>query len=259
VLPTGNWSALQNNAKKVSSLPEKPPRAGAVTTTASADEVRAAREAASGLRMFFSIAYPAPGDGSWRPVRSLYGSVSGPLDDLIDTVVSRLGRVAVSLFFQGYAARLLSPQLGCLAVGGCVPAVPTGSLSFRRPGDELIELGLAGGPGWRGSAGALIDVIVTQSFAEHLRPLTQALLARTRLSSSLLRDNVASALVSALQLTDGKLGTDWRTMATRALDHPLLRDSGILDVGDPAFVRRSCCLYYRVENGSTCADCPLAR
>ncbi|MGI5249917.1 (2Fe-2S)-binding protein [Actinacidiphila glaucinigra] len=41
---------------------------------------------------------------------------------------------------------------------------------------------------------------------------------------------------------------------------PLLRDAGGLRLtgpGAPAYVRRSCCLYYRVPGGGLCGDCAL--
>ena len=225
-------------------------------------QVRTARNAAADLGMFFAIADPADDQLGWRPARLLYDARSAALEEVVDSAVARLGRcerrVAVSMFFQGYAARLLSPQLGCVAGGGCVPAIPAGQLSWRRPGGELIELGLTPGPGWRGPADALLRLVVTQSFTAHLRPLAAALLAHSRLAPGVLRDNVASALVSALRLTDGRLGADWRTLARIALIHPQLSGSGHIAAGEPAFVRRSCCLYYRAENGAKCADCPLA-
>lgn len=224
-------------------------------------QVRAARNVAAELGMFFAVPDPAADRHGWRPARLLYDASPGPLDEVVDYAAARLGRcerrVAVSLFFQGYAARLLSPQVGCVVGGGCIPAIPAGRLSWRRPGGELIELGLIQGPGWRGPVGALLHLVVTQSFTEHLHPLAAALLARTRLSPSVLRDNVASALVSALRLTDGRLGADWRRLASAALAHPLLIGSGHIGAGEPGFVRRSCCLYYRTKNGAKCSDCPL--
>jgi iron complex transport system ATP-binding protein len=212
--------------------------------------------------MYFVIADPADDQRSWLPARLLYDPLSSPLDEIVDSAAARLGRcerrVAVSLFFQGYAARLISPQLGCLVRGGCVPAVPARRLCWRRPDGELIELGLIQGQGWRGPVDALLRLVVTQSFAEHLDPLAATLLAHTRLSPAVLVDNVASALISAHCLTDDSLGADWRSLASTALTHPLLSGSGHIGAGEPAFVRRSCCLYYRVTNGGKCGDCPLA-
>ena len=92
-----------------------------------------------------------------------------------------------------------------------------------------------------------------------------------RISTGLLTGNAASALVSGLALLAGKLRPDWRSLAAHALAQPALRGGGSWGGspehgggpghgGDGAavFVRRSCCLYYRVAGGGLCADCPLA-
>ena len=213
--------------------------------------------------MFFRLADPRIGQAGWRPATLLYAEGKGPLDAMLDDAVWRLGgcerRVAASLLFQGYAARLLSPQVGCLVTKGCVPAVPTAALRWRRPDAEIVELGLAAGGGWLGPADALAAQALTQSFDGHLRPLAAAIRARVRIPASLLRDNAASALVGALRLADHAITSGWRFLAERALAHPQLRGSGRISVDEPAFVRRSCCLYYRVDNGGMCGDCPLTR
>ncbi len=226
--------------------------------------------------MFFGFADPADTDAGtgtgtgtgWQRAELLYGLRDGPLDDLVELVRVRLGgcerRVAASLFYQGYAARLLSPQVGCLAMSGCVPEVSSGLLLWRQPDTELIELALRSGAGWQGSPGSLIELIISQSFGEHLRPLAAALRARVRISAGLLRDNAASALVSALRLAenraaDGDLAeVGWRPLADHCLAQPELRGSGVLRSAEPAFVRRSCCLFYRTANGGKCGDCPIS-
>lgn len=229
---------------------------------ATPSEVKTALAAATGLGMFFRLADPRPGEADWHPVGSLYASEAGPLDAMIDDTVARLSgcerRVAASLLFQGYAARLLSPQVGCLVTSGCVPAVPTAGLRWRRADAEVVELGLVARAGWCGPADALTGLALTQSFDGHLRPLATALRARVRIPGSVLRDNAASALVGALRLVDDKINNGWRYLAERALAHPRLCGSGTIGTDEPAFVRRSCCLYYRVANGGLCGDCPLA-
>lgn len=227
-----------------------------MTWSASPGEVKAALAAAARLGMFFRMA--SPDEPGWEPAERLYASGAGPLDAMLDDAVARLGgcerRVAASLLFQGYAARLLSPQVGCMVTKGCVPAVPAAGLRWRRPESEVVELGLEAGAGWHGPADVLTKLMLTQSFDGHLRPLAAALRARAGIPASVLRDNAASALVGALRLADKKF---WRFLAERALTNPLLRGSGSIHADEPAFVRRSCCLYYRVDNGGMCGDCPL--
>jgi iron complex transport system ATP-binding protein len=263
--------------------------------------------------MFFRLADPAADPVGWQPVRLLYGSQLGGgqpgggqlgggqlgggqdhLDVLLGSVRAALGgcepRVAASLFFQGYASRLLSPPLACLAANGCIPGMPGERLRWRHPEDQMIELGLTADEGWAGSDRRLIEQLVAASFEEHLQPLADALRRRVRIAAGLLTGNAASALVSGLALLAGRLGPDWRSLAAHALAQPPLRGSGSWGGspgrdspprdspgrdspgrdspgrggggrgggGEPVFVRRSCCLYYRVVGGALCADCPLA-
>ncbi len=225
--------------------------------------------------MFFRLADPAGDLAGWRAVGLLYDPGHDYLDVLLGSVQAALGecepRVAGSLFYQGYASRLLSPPLACLATSGCIPEMPAGQLRWRRPDDQMIELGLTAGGGWAGSWPALIEHLVETWFEEHLQPLADALRLRVRISADLLTDNAASALVSGLRLLAGRLGPDGRSpagdalaahdlaahdLAAHALAQPRLRDSGRWR--GEVFVRRSCCLYYRVEGGGMCGDCPLA-
>ena len=248
--------------------------------------------------MFFRLADPAADPAGWQPVRLLYGSqlsggqlspgqlsggqlspgqLSGGedhLDALLASVRAALGgcepRVAASLFFQGYASRLLSPPLACLAANGCIPFVRADRLCWRHPADQMIELGLTADGGWAGSGRRLIEQLVADAFEEHLAPLADALRRQVRISAGLLTGNAASALVSGLALLAGRLGSDWRSLAAHALAQPALSGGGSWGAspghgsgpghgggGEAVFVRRSCCLYYRVEGGGLCADCPL--
>ena len=252
-------------------------------TPATASQIAAARAAANALGLYFGLPDPTdpdptgpdptgPGPANdrdgWRPAALLYepgarqGGAGGPLDELLDAVQARLGgcerRVAASLFYQGYAARLLSPQLGCLATSGCVPAVPTGELNWREPAAEMIQLGLPPGPGWQGPAGPLLAQLLVQSFTAHLHPLATAIRARVHLSADLLTGNASSALISGLRLLDRRLAGGWRPFAVRALAEPQLNGSGTLTAAEPGFTRRSCCLYYRTHSGGLCGDCPLS-
>jgi iron complex transport system ATP-binding protein len=255
--------------------------------TASPARVRAALAVSGRLGMFFRLPDPDDDPVGWLPVQLLYSARTGQLDEVL--AAARRGlrdcepRVAASLFFQGYAARLLSPQLGCLVTSGCVPSMPPGQLRWRRPHGTVIELGMTAGPGFTAPADALVEHTVRTAFDHHLQPLADALRARVRIASSVLRDNAASALIGGIRLlgehrggfratggsgvSPGKQsvppgqhrGRDWRALAATALAQPMLRGSGILLAGDPFFVRRSCCLYYRAPGGGTCADCPLDR
>ena len=235
---------------------------------AAPQEILTALGAAAELGMFFRLADPAREAAGWQPVGLLYAAGQDHLDGLLASVRATLGdcepRVAASLFFQGYASRLLSPQLACLAANGCVPGMSAARLAWRQPDDQVIELGLSPGAGWAADRRKLMEQLVATSFGEHLAPLADALRLRVRISPALLRGNAASALVSGLRMLSGPLGPRWRSLAAHALAQPDLRGGGTIRAGasragEPAFVRRSCCLYYRVPGSGLCADCPLPR
>ena len=212
--------------------------------------------------MFFRLADPASEPIGWQQASSLYAlQRGGPLDVILETVRTKLGgcepKIAASLFFQGYASRLLSPQLGCIAMAGCVPEMHPELLFWRRPVEETIVLAMTPGQGWAAPDGILIEQVVRTSFEEHLRPLTAALQARVQIAEGLLRGNAASALIGGLRLLSEYLEPSWIHLAARALAQPCLRGCGSLQEQEPVFVRSSCCLYYRVSSGGKCGDCPL--
>src|ERR1035441_1057681 len=133
-------------------LPMPAPLAPPGLRPAAPPEILTALGAAAELGMFFRLPDPAREAAAWQPAGLLYADGQDHLDGLLASVRAALGgcepRVAASLFFQGYAARLLSPQLACLAVDGCVPDMPAARLAWRHPDDQMIELGLSPGAGW---------------------------------------------------------------------------------------------------------------
>lgn len=199
----------------------------------------------------------APG---WRPVSDLYADAGGALDSLVTAYADRLGtgerRVAASILFQGYAARLWSPVLGCVALGMPPPDLAARRLRWRyRPGEPLGLNLVAPEP----AAEPVPPVIIR----EHLTPMVAALRRLTGVARNLLWGNASSALtgtLTALRLAGVGIGAA-TTVVCELLESAPLRGAGMLTVTDgrPNFRRRSCCLYYRVPGGGLCGDCCLAR
>src|SRR5262249_39120660 len=113
--------------------------------------VRQALAAAAELERYFRLTDPAGETAEWQPVSTLYTTASyttssSPLDEILEGVRRAKGdcepRVAASIFFLGYAARLLSPPLACIATTNCLPHMPAGGLLWRRPDDGMIEFGM---------------------------------------------------------------------------------------------------------------------
>jgi iron complex transport system ATP-binding protein len=209
------------------------------------DAVRALRAAAT-VGPYFAVAVGPDGTPGWRPAGDLYWDPA-VLAGLVGRVRERLGtpedRVAASIFFQGWAARLWSVGLAVLVHTGRLPVLDT--LRWRDVGGT-IHLGVDCPQLGPGSAERLGDLVVGQ----HLEPLAAAVRGAAPLSGQVLWGNAASALRGAARVLDSG-------PATALADEVLARDRlrGTLDA---AGRRRSCCLYYRVPGGGLCGDCVLA-
>ncbi|MEU4745494.1 ferric iron reductase, partial [Actinosynnema sp. NPDC023658] len=85
-----------------------------------------------GLSPFFALDLGRP-DGTWHDGEEL---LDGPaLPDALDLIAARYRtgerRVAASLFFLGYTARLLSPVVAARAVGGAAPDIRPANVWWR--------------------------------------------------------------------------------------------------------------------------------
>nr|WP_090279726.1 (2Fe-2S)-binding protein [Mycolicibacterium komanii] len=202
---------------------------------------------------FFAISHGSAGAG-WRPVQSCYAD---GYEDLIEKTAVRYRtadrRVAASLVQMSHASRLWSPVLACAVTHRVLP-----DLTGLRRAEDGAELRLPvpeGNPLPANPAGSLYRIVVQ----DHLEPLAAGL--RVKVAPGLLYGNIASALVAATRaLYSGR--PELRDEATR-LARELLQTGKLAETGtikhNLAFRRSSCCLYYRVADGSKCADCALLR
>jgi ferric iron reductase protein FhuF len=184
---------------------------------------------------------------------------------LIDAVGARLGRperrVAASLVVLGYAARLVGPTLAVLLRDGLLLDARPDRVRYDYT-DLGFRLALPDPRGWRGEPDALRAAWCATVLDGHLALLVDAVRTEVPVAAGLLWGNVASGLTGALRALAGSVAVPLDTcLATglALLDHGPLRGSGSLAVhsGRLAFRRRSCCLYYRLPGGGTCADCCL--
>lgn len=237
--------------------------AGVSVRPVSEPVLRAALAEIAEFGTYFELGDAAAEPGPWQGVDTLYDVRSGLLDAVVEATRQRLAhherRVAASIFQQGFAARLLSPQLGAIGLYGCRPDLTPRHTVWRLRDRHSVALAVSRTRGWQGPAESLVTHALDASVRDHLLPLERALQSITKLPSDLLRGNVASVVVSGFRLLAPRLGEEWRRPARIALDHPYLRGQGTLGDGRAEFVRRSCCLYYRVPGGGLCGDCPLDR
>lgn len=182
-------------------------------------------------------------------------------------------RVAASTVFLGLASQLVSPLLGATVLGGVVPQLGLGDLWWRPASSGLRPL--AARPA-AGSAVGRLDTDGQLTAAAGLLagrvhgltgPLAAAFGTRFRLSQQVLRGNAASALAGAagvLAAQQPKQAAAAYRLAELTLWAGPLHDAGRFAQPDPAqparvFVRRSCCLFYRVPGAGLCGDCVLSR
>ncbi|GLZ05305.1 hypothetical protein Acsp03_27710 [Actinomadura sp. NBRC 104412] len=198
-------------------------------------------------------------DPTWR---ALPERDTARLLGLTDLYAERLGtaerRVAASILFQGLASRLWSPTVTAAALG-IVPDLSR--LHWRWAPGAPIALWLAeptGRPVHDPVEAA--ELIHHEVVERHLRPLRDAMRAFARLADGLFWGNAASALAGTLRagsLRPG-LAAPVRALVDELLTREPLAGTGTFNQG--GFVRRSCCLYYRVPpGGEMCGDCALLR
>ncbi|RCV48422.1 hypothetical protein DEF23_17095 [Marinitenerispora sediminis] len=231
----------------------------------------------AGVSAFFAVDLGvAPREAGWRALAELW-TVPDALERRLGTTRRALARqaglaaaaveprVAASLLYQGLAARLLSPALGCALWHGRVPdpaalrwrLVDAGPLPLRLAEDRMLPAAAADPPE------RLSGLLHRHVLDGVLAPLAESLRELVRIERRLLRGNAASALVGAAGLLARARPRHAAAAAavTRALLAGPLAGTGELrapgSAGLDRFVRRSCCLYYRLPGGATCGDCAL--
>ncbi|GLW62524.1 hypothetical protein Arub01_07680 [Actinomadura rubrobrunea] len=229
---------------------------------AGADAVRRALDEAARLGPYFEIVTdPAEeADPAWRPLPE---PDPARIEELIDAYARRLGtrerRVAASILFQGLASRLWSPVVAATA-HGVVPDLS--GLHWRWAPGAPIALWLADPDGWpvHGDPAAAAEPVHRTVVEEQLRPLRAGLLRIVRLADGLLWGNAAAALAGTLRAGSlrPELAAPVGTLVRRLFEREPLAGTGAFT--PDGFVRRSCCLYYRVPpGGEMCGDCALLR
>ena len=207
------------------------------------------------LGPFFAIAHVEP-EARWRPVRSLLQA--DILGERIDFVGGRIGsiagvtverRVAASTMSLGLFARLVAPVLGAQTLGIDIPR-PTLDTAWWQPTE--------GGPWPFGLTGEAEAADISALLADPVTRLVDGVADVGALSRRILWGNVASAVFGAARM----IGQARPDLAQTALDTAGgLLDGPLKGTGElrDAFVRSTCCLYYRVPGGGYCGDCVLEK
>ncbi|MFC6878812.1 MULTISPECIES: (2Fe-2S)-binding protein [Actinomadura] len=234
----------------------------AAARRAGAAEVREALAAVADLGPYYEIGTdPAEeADPTWRPMPE---RDADRLLGLTEEYARRLGtgerRVAASILFQGLASRLFCPVVAAAASSGVVPDLS--GLHWRWAPGAPIALWLKDPSGRHaGDAAAAAGQVRAAVVEGQLRPLRETMLTFVGLADGLLWGNAAASLAGSLRAGTMRpalapaLGALVDELFTRA---PL---AGTGAFNGSGFVRRSCCLYYRVPpGGEMCGDCALRR
>ena len=225
--------------------------------------------AAGSLGPFFAVEREArPGWTSWRELVETPGPLERRVAEVRRVLATGPGapdvepRVAASIAHLGLVARLVSPVFGAALATGLLPVAGASEVLIGLTGANPLPLTL-GRPGAvrvapRSDLAGLFDRCWLRPV---LAPLATTVGRRYSLSPRVTQGNVASAVAAALRAAS-VARPDLRPQAEAWLTS-LLADEPLGRAGrrrpDGTFVRRSCCLFYRVPGAGTCADCVLDR
>lgn len=167
--------------------------------------------------------------------------------------------VAASLTHLGLVARLVAPLLGAALLGGVLPVTPAHRVHLRPNGANPLPLAVVGSTDVPVRTAAELAAAMTHAWLRPvIDPLTAAVRASFALSAHVLDGNVASAVAGALRMA-AAASPETGPRTAEALDAML--EGPLAGTGrrkpDGSFVRRSCCLFYRLPGAGTCLDCIL--
>jgi ferric iron reductase protein FhuF len=191
---------------------------------------------------------------------------TGPAAALVDAVGAWLGsgerRVAASMVLLGYAARLVGPAVAVLLRDGILLDLRTERVRYSFAPDRGFRLTITEPAGFTGDPDALLRRWCADLIDEHLATVIGAVRRVVPVAAGLMWGNVASGLAGALRALarEGSVPpAQCHAAGLVLLACGPLAGSGqwtMTDTG-PHFIRRSCCLFYRLDGGGMCGDCPL--
>jgi hypothetical protein len=168
-------------------------------------------------------------------------------------------RVAASLLHLGLVARLLAPMLGAALVAGVLPVATGRQVHLRLAGSNPMPLAVTGATTVPAVGAAAGEALARYWLDPVIERLSASVCGRYSLSRRIAQGNVASAAAGALRgavTARRDLAPQAEAVLTALFARGPLAGAGG-QRADGTFVRRSCCLFYRVPGAGTCADCVL--
>ena len=209
---------------------------------------------------------PGPGWVSWAELVDRPEPFARRVDDARELLAAGPGapdvpvRAVASVVHLGLVARLVSPPLGAALVSAVLPVLPARSVHLHPVGSNPVPLAFDRPAGVPVACVAEIAASLDRHWLVPLAaPLTAAVGRWYGLSSHVLVGNTASAVAGALAtIAAARPQLD---PAAAVVLNALLAGGTLAGRGgrrpDGAFVRRSCCLWYRLPGAGTCGDCVL--
>jgi ferric iron reductase protein FhuF len=238
----------------------------------SGEEVAAALRAVA-INPLFGLECGPPAEADrWIRASQLCNPADPTLGKLIRAIGLQAGarerRVAASLTVMGYATRLVTPAVGVLLHKGLVLDLHPGVVWWRYRIGDGFRLRLPAPAAWRCVEADRLDTrLLFERWCRvlidgHLGHVVDAARRVEPVARGLLWGNVASSLAGSLRamaLHGLAPLTKCLAAGTALLGHGPLAGTGTMATrsGQLVFVRRSCCLYYRLPGGGLCGDCAL--
>lgn len=185
---------------------------------------------------------------------------------LVDAVGAWLGtaerRVAASMVVLGYSARLVGPSVAVLLREAILLDLRPAQVRYSYAPERGFRLAVPRPAGRRGPPAALRQRWCHDVVHGHLGSVVAAVRSVVPVAAGLLWGNVASGVAGAVRAiaASGAVPlTACHDAGVSMLECGPLRSAGRLWVedGQLRFLRRSCCLFYRLDGGGMCGDCPL--
>jgi hypothetical protein len=150
--------------------------------------------------------------------------------------------------------------LGAALLHRVLPVAEPGAVHLQMVGANPLPMALTAPRAVPVAGAAALAAAVDRCWlVPVVQPLSREVAVRTGLSPQVLDGNAISAVAGALRMVAA--APEFAGAAAATLDAVLaegtLAGTGTRR-GDGSFVRRSCCLLYRLPGAGTCGDCILA-
>jgi ferric iron reductase protein FhuF len=238
-------------------------------------EASDALSVAGGVGPYFETSVWREGSG-WRSLSELT-QATGAMAERVAAATSGLARISgtaegdleprvvASTVSLGLFARLVAPPLAAVVLTGVLPHWSVDSLWWQPVAGGPWPLAVSDPHGRPAGLEESAELFGSSVVEGTVGSVVRAVQAEFSVSEQVLWGNVASALAGAMTMlvaAHPERADTTAGLVERLLEREPLSGTGEVvhpEASDPRrfFVRRSCCLFYRVPGGGYCGDCVL--